>query len=425
MMTKAVEHYPEIARLLPIPTPDDARNGLTELPLDQRQQIQALLDTSARVSSGTFMYLAIWLIIAWGTRLISLDPLLVWSFAAWLAAIAVSRLLLKRAFPTLVAKRVNLARRALHATVLINGFSWGLMTAASVYLPELEPMRIAMLLVAVGICSAGSMAMAIDSVLRLWFPVALIFPVSIGALTNVTESNLLLAGLALVYITYLMFSTHIVHRDYWRAVHANAQLERASLTDALTQVANRMSFDRQYQHEWRRASRYSSGLAVLMVDLDRFKQINDTYGHQAGDQVLQHVANVLQNALLRGGDSVARYGGEEFVILLPQADVEGATTVARRILASVPASTIKIDNCELRITCSIGCALAQPHEQILPEDLLKLADTALYAAKDAGRDRAYFNHGDGTISPIQPHPHAAHAPASPATLSCGKAAKTA
>ncbi|SMB29628.1 putative Diguanylate cyclase [Sterolibacterium denitrificans] len=426
MMTKAAEQHSEIVRLLSKTlAPDASHGGLADIPLEQRQQIQALLDTSARVSGGIFMYIALWLIIAWGTQLISLNPTLVWSFTAWLTAIAICRLLLKRAFPTLIVKRIKFARRALYWVVLVNGFSWGLMTAASIYLTELEPMRSAMILVAVGICSAGSMAMAIDSFLKFWFPIALIFPVALGTLASNTEGNLLLATLAFVYAFYLMFSIHSTHRDYWRAMHANAQFERASLTDALTQVANRMSFDRQYQHEWRRASRHSNELAVLMVDLDHFKQINDTYGHQAGDRVLQHVANVLQNALLRGGDSVARYGGEEFVILLPQADVEGASTVAQRILASVSTHSIKIDNNELRITCSIGCALAQPHEQTRPEDLLKLADTALYAAKAAGRNLAYFNHGDGTISPIQQQSHTSRTPASPATRSCDKTAKTA
>lgn len=419
MTNKATERHSEITRLLSqAAAANNAHNGLADLPLEQRQQTQALLDMSARVSSGTFMYLAIWMIISWGTWLIRDNPVLVWSFAAWLAVIAFLRLFLKRGFPALVTGRSRFARRALYTTVLINGLSWGVMTAACIYLPALESIRTPMLLVAIGICSAGSMAMAIDAFLKFWFPIALIFPISLGALARGTESDMLLAALALVYTVYLMFSTHAVHRDYWRALHANAQFERASLTDALTQVANRMSFDRQYQHEWRRASRHKNGLAVLMVDLDHFKRVNDTYGHPAGDRVLQHVANVLQNALLRGGDTVARYGGEEFVILLPQTDEEGATTVAQRILENVSSTVLKIDNQELSITCSIGCALTQPHEKTRPEELLKLADKALYAAKDAGRNRAYFNYGDGACIPVQ-------TPASAASISCDQGAKTA
>lgn len=401
-MSKTAEQHAEIARLLSRTSDAIALpNGLADLPQEQRQQIQALLDTTARISTGVFAYLIIWLIIVWGTGLYEINAKLVWYFGGWLAVIGSMHALLKRLIPKLVVKHLKLTRRALYASVLANGLSWGTMTAASLHLPELEPIRSAMILVAVGICSAGSMAMAINAFLKLWFPIVLIFPITLGALTNINESNLLLASLAFVYAIYLMFSTHAVHRDYWRAVHIQAQFERASLTDALTQVANRMSFDHQYQREWRRATRNSNGLAVLMVDLDHFKQINDNYGHQAGDQVLRHVANVLQNTLLRAADSVARYGGEEFVILLPQADEEGATTVARRILASVSANSVKIDGREHRITCSIGCALALPHEQIQPEDLLKQADSALYQAKSSGRNQACFNHGDGRITPVQ------------------------
>ncbi|MBV2235728.1 MAG: GGDEF domain-containing protein [Sterolibacterium sp.] len=427
MTNKVAEQHAAIARLLPQqPASCDESPTLAGHCLEQDQQLRVLLDTSSRTSGGIFMYLAIWLVIAWGTRLINHDPLLVWSFAAWLLLIACLRILLSRIFPALVAKRPKLARRALYTTILVNALSWGVLTAASIYSPALDPIRIAMLLVAVGICSAGSMAMAIDSFLRIWFPIALIFPIAIGALTNINDSNLLLAALTLVYTVYLMFSTHIVHRDYWRAIHITAQFERASLTDALTQVANRMSFDRQYQHEWRRASRHSNGLAVLMVDLDHFKKINDTHGHPVGDRVLQHIANTLQNSLLRGGDSVARYGGEEFVVLLPQADKEGTMTVAQRILANVSSQSITLDNGEeLHITCSIGCALTLPHEQPHPEELLKQADAALYIAKNAGRNRAYFNHGEGIITPIQRPASPSHDPAAQAAVPCDESAKTA
>lgn len=402
-MSKTVNQHSE-------ETPDHARqrprsvddiDELAEASLERRQQVQAMLDTSARTFGGIFAYLALWLIISLFTGLPTGHPALFWRFSTCLVFIAVLRLLLNRRFPDLVAKRPRLARQALIWTVLANGLSWGLMTAASVYYPDLETIRFAMTMVAIGIGSAGSMAMAIDPILKVWFPLALIIPITIGAILNTNNDNLVLASLIVVFTIYVMLYTRMAHRDYWRAMQANAALERASLTDALTQVANRMSFDRQYACEWRRASRRSNGLAILMVDLDHFKHINDTYGHPAGDTVLQHVAGMLQSALLRGGDSVARYGGEEFVVLLPQTDLEGANAVVRRILANVAAGAVQIDGREAHVTCSVGYAWTHPRENKRPEDLLKLADAALYAAKAAGRNQAYYVSGEGVTEPIK------------------------
>lgn len=374
---------------------------LGELPLERRQQAQAMIDTEARVSGGIFIYFTLWLIITWVTGLSAQLPTLVWSFAAWLGLVAVVRRILKRNFSRLAAQRPKFAHQALIWTVLANSISWGLMTAASVYRADLEIIRVPMIIVAVGVCSSGSMAMAIDSFLRFCFPIVLIIPVAIGATLNFNQSNLLFASLIFVYAIYTMISTGTVHRDYWRAMHASADLERASLTDALTKVANRMSFDRQYEREWRRSSRQTIGLAVVMVDLDFFKKINDTYGHQVGDLVLQHVARAIEEALLRGGDYVARYGGEEFVVLLPQTDLDGATAVVKRILTSVAAKTVSLDNNEVHVTCSIGYAWTHPEEGKRPDDLLKLADTALYAAKAAGRNQAHFGGSDGGTGPIK------------------------
>ena len=361
--------------------------------LAERQHIQSMLDTSARVSGGIYVYLALWIVIAWVTGFASQQPVFVWCSGAFLGCVGIFRSLLTRRFPSLVTTHPRLAHRALIASVLANGLTWGLLTAVSVYLPALEPIRIAMILVAVGVCSAGSMAMAIDRVLKFWFPIVLIIPISISAAANSTDSNMLLASLIVVYTVYVMHSTGTVHRDYWRALKVSGDLERASLTDALTQVANRMQFDRQYAREWSRACRRNDGLAVLLIDLDHFKTVNDTYGHQAGDLVLQHVAIALQQTLHRAGDSVARYGGEEFVVLLPDTDLDGAAGVVQRILKNVANVTLKIDNADLRVTCSVGYAWTHPDQRTQPAELIKQADAALYEAKAAGRNQARYGSG--------------------------------
>jgi diguanylate cyclase (GGDEF)-like protein len=157
---------------------------------------------------------------------------------------------------------------------------------------------------------------------------------------------------------------------------ANERLERLSLSDDLTGVANRRAFDRALNEMWKRAARHDLPLSIVMLDLDHFKALNDTQGHAAGDEYLRRVARLLQQAIRDDGDDlVARWGGEEFVILLGNTDESAALAVAERMRTAVAS---------LGITASLGVA-ARAHEGD-PETLIRRADLALYAAKRAGRN---------------------------------------
>jgi diguanylate cyclase (GGDEF)-like protein len=169
-------------------------------------------------------------------------------------------------------------------------------------------------------------------------------------------------------------------------------LEKLALTDSLTAVANRRHFDQVVSGEVRRAGRMKKGLALLLVDVDKFKDYNDLYGHGGGDLCLKRIAQALQDTVRRPADLVARYGGEEFAILLPDTDEDGALTIARQLLAAIRALGIPHHACERGIvTISIGIAVATPPPVIDPVLLVERADQALYAAKQAGRDRVLVN----------------------------------
>ena len=162
---------------------------------------------------------------------------------------------------------------------------------------------------------------------------------------------------------------------------ANEQLERLSLADPLTGVANRRAFDRALGEAWKRAVRHDQSLAIIMLDLDHFKDLNDSQGHTAGDECLRAVANTIENAIRGNGDDVvARWGGEEFVILLGAADQSSAMAVAQRIRAEVET---------LGVTASLGVAIRANDSH--PVALIDRADRALYAAKHAGRNRVLFD----------------------------------
>ena len=175
---------------------------------------------------------------------------------------------------------------------------------------------------------------------------------------------------------------------------ANRLLENEVATDALTAVANRRAFDLGCASEWRRAARERSYMSMLLLDIDYFKAFNDFYGHQAGDACLRAIATTIAGAVSRAGDIVARYGGEEFAVILPKTDLEGAATIARKILEAVNTAAIVHDGSGLgRVTVSIGAACLLPDHQTTADHLTARADAALYTAKRNGRNRVHLAAG--------------------------------
>ncbi len=167
---------------------------------------------------------------------------------------------------------------------------------------------------------------------------------------------------------------------------ANTRLEHLALTDPLTGLLNRRAFFEFARGEVARSKRYGHPLALLLLDLDHFKDINDRYGHQMGDQVLAQAAAAAAG-VVRVSDRLARYGGEEFVVLAPETNEEGGLALAGRIRAAIRAVAVPVGDERLNITASIGVASLDEASADV-DQLLRCADQALYAAKAAGRDRA-------------------------------------
>jgi two-component system cell cycle response regulator len=162
----------------------------------------------------------------------------------------------------------------------------------------------------------------------------------------------------------------------------NATLDRVSRTDALTGLYNRRHLDEELTRRHADARRHREPLCVLLLDIDHFKDINDTHGHPVGDEVLQGFANRLSEQL-RLGDIAGRWGGEEFLIILPRTDLAGGTEVAQRIRAATDTSPIAAGGQRIPVTVSGGCSQGPGAS---PEDLIRGADTCLYQAKAAGRN---------------------------------------
>jgi diguanylate cyclase (GGDEF)-like protein len=169
---------------------------------------------------------------------------------------------------------------------------------------------------------------------------------------------------------------------------ANRELQRLSTTDGLTGIANRRMFDELLSREWRRCLRAGKPLALVMVDVDFFKQYNDTYGHQAGDACLQAVAKQLARSAPRASDVAARYGGEEFALILGDTEMDGAVWVANYIRQNVAALKLPHKQSAFKhVTVSCGVATILPSDKASAQTLIQAADHALYLAKERGRDR--------------------------------------
>ncbi|MDF2369732.1 MAG: diguanylate cyclase [Rhizobiaceae bacterium] len=164
------------------------------------------------------------------------------------------------------------------------------------------------------------------------------------------------------------------------------ELEQRSSHDGLTGVFNRAAFDARFSVECRNADRQERPLSLLMVDVDFFKRVNDNFGHQTGDRLLQTIAQTLK-AEIRPGDVLARYGGEEFVVILPNTSENSAMAIAERLRRTIAQTSIQSANgVEISVTTSIGCASRAPHT-VTAGSTLEAADAALFRAKKAGRNR--------------------------------------
>lgn len=170
-----------------------------------------------------------------------------------------------------------------------------------------------------------------------------------------------------------------------RLKEANEKLRTLSETDPLTQVYNRRRFLEVAQGQLALARRHCFPTSVLLIDFDRFKQINDQHGHLAGDHVLVEASRFILTTL-RDSDTLARFGGEEFIVLLPHTAREGALMVAERILAAIREHDFEHDGKTMKVTVSVGGATCETSETSL-ERMTSKADSLMYDAKQAGRDR--------------------------------------
>ncbi len=227
---------------------------------------------------------------------------------------------------------------------------------------------------------------------------AIVFTYDRQAKDRVTSLRTVEIALAAAALLILLLEALFIFRPAVARIRASMaaliasrrEFERLAQHDGLTGIANRRHFDTYLDKECKRAARDSHPVSVIMIDVDHFKQFNETLGHQQGDECLRAVANSLDSQLRRPGDMVARYGGDEFVAVLPNTDLEGARKVAIDMRAAVKKLAIEHAHPQVshNLTISIGVVSRSPNRPGFgPEDLLFAADDALFKAKRVSRDR--------------------------------------
>jgi diguanylate cyclase (GGDEF)-like protein len=216
----------------------------------------------------------------------------------------------------------------------------------------------------------------------------IVAPTSRYILADWTARAVYISVLAILLVAGLLAMAWLLAVEFRHRLSVEGHLRTMTLVDGLTGLSNRRNLDDHLMLEWRRSLRSRRPLAILFVDIDRFKNYNDTYGHQAGDDTLTAVAQAIARSARRPSDLAARFGGEEFVVILPDTDNGGAALIAASIHSAVRALAIDQSGSEYgAVTVSIGLACTDINQVVDPLALMRLADLALYRAKALGRNR--------------------------------------
>jgi diguanylate cyclase (GGDEF)-like protein len=379
-------------------------------------QLEMLMQNS-RLAMASIHLVGILATVALFWSFVDFNIILLWA-AAFLILLLLRSLHMSNA---LVERRFQTSPRRVYRQLLIGaaltGFVWsGVYIHASTLVPLTMQYTFLLLIIMITALSIG-----FSVVIREYFIVSVftaLWPIAWWSVVHYWQQpyNLLIGLVLLGLCALLVFVSNQVYMSYRNMIALNWEREaisqelgdltgslrdrnrqlrdaRRQLTDLanvdeLTGLGNRRLVNKVLQEEINRARRSGAEMAVILLDVDYFKNYNDTYGHPAGDSVLQKLADVMQRATTRAGEVVARYGGEEFILVLPGASSTSALRTAERLRELVMEESMPHETSKAAkyITVSQGVVSIRPDAELQPSDLINLADKALYQAKDAGRN---------------------------------------
>jgi diguanylate cyclase (GGDEF)-like protein len=277
-------------------------------------------------------------------------------------------------------------------SVALTALIWGIGFAKFMIQDGELSSTLLMTMCTIGLCAGGVVAFIPDLRLSISFNFFTLMP-AIGIMVFYQMNMPLVMSLSIFFI-YLCFISHRGNREYWDALEneylleeKSKVLEEMSRVDDLTKLYNKRYFDETLCFEWNRAVRYQTSISIIICDIDRFKQINDKYGHLAGDKYLKAIGMLLKNVFKRQTDITARYGGDEFIVLMPNTSLEDAGRLSEMIRVKTQELHLEYEGQTIKTTMSLGTASCVPDQKTKPQSLIMEADKALYQSKTSRRNQ--------------------------------------
>jgi len=350
-------------------------------------RLQQTQDIITRSALGIFMYLVIWSVIA--LQMESTQESVKWVSAFSLALVGISLFrIITRHFALKNLKNRFASESFQLGGVIASSSTWGLMAACAHLDTPLAAQQELILLCTVGLTAGGSIGFSPSRLYTNVFLVCMLLPM---VLVEIFVNHARDTGLLLVTILFMIgMSTMMIRpsREYTLALESNLILQELSQTDALTGLSNRRSFNLRLAKELARYDRHGTAFAMMLIDIDHFKDFNDSYGHLVGDDCLRFVAKKIKQAAACPAAFVARYGGEEFALILPGISEPKTLSISEKIRENVEKSAFYVEGHEVKVTISVGVLHIHSNDLALDEHtVISGADQALYKAKEDGRNR--------------------------------------
>jgi diguanylate cyclase (GGDEF)-like protein len=387
----------------PISRPNPPRIDEAAMPAELRWR--ALMDGMERTRAGTAMHLPLFVLTGWLTGIAESQPAFFTLNALVMSLTLVMRMVFtrqgRRAARAADPGQVSRFTSVFCVLYLLPAAHWGVLAASSSYWPSLEHARVPIWLICTGMCAAGTIILSLLQTIRVAYPAAVLLPPMCVVLLTPSEGGLFAVAAAALLWIFVFQASKVIRRDYWSGSLATAELEqraaelqRLSTTDSLTEICNRRHFDDCFSREWERSAQTGRSIAVMVIDIDHFKGINDEFGHQVGDRCIVAATEALQAGLRQQHDLVARYGGEEFAVLMPETSPDTAVAAAETLRQRVAGAVVEANGKRVTMTCSIGVCSMNATRNVEPDVALRSADRALYIAKRAGRNRVVSFDGE-------------------------------
>jgi len=359
-----------------------------------RCEIQISEDLIARSLPGSIMVLLLWTCVA---LLIDSrnDDAVTTEWLVNISTVLIASIGLRVCFVYVASKHIvntKICRLYITLGLSIGCLAWGFMAACSYLETPLFAHQDLILLVTVGLSAGGAVSFSASRFYTYLYVLCMMVPILIVEFFIVEQMIIEKVTTVVIYIFGLLWVTVNSSKEYMSARVSNIRLLEMSNTDGLTEVKNRRYFDFQLEEELQRARRTKGSIALLMLDIDDFKKVNDEYGHIAGDKCLIAVASCLKSSVQRISDTVARYGGEEFAIIIVNTDEANCLKIAENIRTAIEGIQVVENNTAVSLTISIGvsqCKLVDVQCDAM--SLLSAADKALYQAKKQGRNQVCSN----------------------------------